>query len=518
MDRAAAPAIPPGIRLTGRRGRNRAGLAGSIAVAAVVSACTGTTQPAPLAKSPSQLATPTATPTVALAPDRWSWRIGHQHGPTIEGYADTTSVAAGTPVTLFVSTRASRFRVSAFRMGWYDGHLGLLTTRSGWLAGRQQARPVVTPRTFTVQARWAPSARLATSGWAPGHYLLRLDADHGRSSYVPLTVRGPGARGAVVLVSPVTTWQAYNRWGCCDLYAGADGNFASRSRVVSFNRPYAAENGAAEFITRELPVIAAAERLRLRLDYLTSIDLATDPNAVRGAAAVVSMGHDEYWSPTMRARVTAARSAGTNLAFFGANAMFRRIRLADHGRLEIDYKIAQEDPLYGVDDAAVTSDWPAPPDPQPESKVVGASYSCFSRTRSDGVVVDAGSRLFAGLGVVRGLRLPGLIGPETDHVVLGAAQPRPADILMHSPFPCPGGTRVPADAVVTSYPGGAAVFDAGTMSWVCALGRTCAVPATSRVVAGVTGNVLRDFAQGPAGARDGGRDNVDRVLHAAPAS
>ena len=41
-----------------------------------------------------------------------------------------------------------------------------------------------------------------------------------------------------------------------------------------------------------------------------------------GASALVSLGHDEYWAPPERANVTAARDAGMNVAFLGANAMF----------------------------------------------------------------------------------------------------------------------------------------------------------------------------------------------------
>jgi hypothetical protein len=58
----------------------------------------------------------------------------------------------------------------------------------------------------------------------------------------------------------------------------------------------------------------------------TSMDLDRDSSLARQARAVVSLGHDEYWSPAMRDTMTAARDAGVNVAFLGANACFRRIR------------------------------------------------------------------------------------------------------------------------------------------------------------------------------------------------
>ena len=78
---------------------------------------------------------------------------------------------------------------------------------------------------------------------------------------------------------------------------------------------------------------------------MTGSDLAADPHLLDGAAALISPGHDEYWTPAERAHVTAARDAGVNLAFLGANAMFRRIRL-DRGRLGDDRGHLLQDQLH----------------------------------------------------------------------------------------------------------------------------------------------------------------------------
>src|SRR5882672_12135601 len=39
----------------------------------------------------------------------------------IEGYASRTSVNGGDPIDLLVSTRAARYTIDVFRMGWYAG-------------------------------------------------------------------------------------------------------------------------------------------------------------------------------------------------------------------------------------------------------------------------------------------------------------------------------------------------------------------------------------------------------------
>jgi N,N-dimethylformamidase beta subunit-like, C-terminal len=119
-------------------------------------------------------------------------------------------------------------------------------------------------------------------------------------------------------------WQAYNTWGGYDLYAGPGSSYSARSLAVSLDRPYDA-NGAAMFLTYERNVVKLAERMGLPLAYLTGMDIAADPHLLDGASALISPGHDEYWSPAERAHVTAARDTGVNLAFLGANALFRRI-------------------------------------------------------------------------------------------------------------------------------------------------------------------------------------------------
>jgi hypothetical protein len=368
-----------------------------------------------------------------------------------------------------------------------------------------------------MTAPWRPSLTVSTAGWSPGDYLLRLEASNRHQAYVPLTVRGASAAGRIVLVNAVTTWQAYNTWGCCDLYHGADGAFATRSRAVTFDRPYAANNGSGEFISRELGVVAEAERLALPLDYVTDVDLDVDPGLLRGARAVVSMGHDEYWSQKMRGRLTVARNAGTNLAFLGANAIFRRIRFASTrlgpDRLEVNYKVAGEDPLLGWENAAVTANWPSPPDARPESALLGDQYGCFPGRAppAPAVIVDPTNWLFAGLHVTDGEKLPSLIGPEIDAVQLAYPTPRPIEILLHSRVHCPLDTPRYADTSYYVARSGAGVFDAGTIDWVCALDVGCGSHIsgpTHTVITQVTENLLKAFASGPAGRKHPAHDNL----------
>jgi len=139
----------------------------------------------------------------------------------------------------------------------------------------------------TGQTDWGPATQVPTDDWPAGAYLLRLDADSGAQRYVPLTARSAGTAGRVVLKSAVATWQAYNTWGGYDLYAGPGDSYDSRSLAVSLDRPYD-RNGADMFLTYERNVVKLAERMGLPLAYVTSMDIAAEPDLLDGELAATA--------------------------------------------------------------------------------------------------------------------------------------------------------------------------------------------------------------------------------------
>ncbi len=508
----------------GKLGRRSFLGAATAGVAATLAACSSEAKPAggPTAKA-RKAATPRRSATVAenARPGDPHWEIrqlGAEH--EIEGYAGKASVLPGESFPLFVSTTSSGYQVTAFRMGWYHGDGARQVWQSGPLRGHQHTDPVLAGPTNTIQTDWDPALDVPTDDWPAGSYLLRLDADSGAQRYVPVTIRSASTAGKVVLKNGVETWQAYNTWGGYDLYKGPDGGYDSRSLVVSLDRPYD-ENGAAMFLTYERNAVKLAEFMGLPLAYVTSMDIAADPHLLDGASALISLGHDEYWSPAERANVTAARDAGVNLAFLGANAMFRRTRLEATGlgsdRLVVCYKTSYaDDPMYGHDDALVTSDWRGPVSPDPESSLIGTLYESYP-AQAAYVVVSPSSWIFKGTGVPDGASFPNLVGIEYDRVNPGYPLQRPIEVLSHSPLVC-NGVASYGDSAYYTHTGGAGVFNAGTMRWVEALfgdqphGIDGATPGFVRQV---TANVLRAFADGPAAATHPAHDNLD-AMHEYP--
>lgn len=385
-------------------------------------------------------------------------RPGHADWPVtkagparaIEGFADKVSVLPGESFGLHVSTTAPRFTVSAYRMGWYGGARARLVWRSEALPGARQAEHTVDSGTRMVRTRWTRTATVETKDWPEGCYLLRLDAQGGEGGqrFVPVTVRSATTAGRTVVVNAVATWQAYNRWGGYGSYDGPSGGYASRSLSVSFDRPYEYDDGAGLFLVYEAPLIALAERLGIPLAYTTTTDVAREKRLLEGAAAVLSLGHDEYWSPEQRAHFTAARDAGTNIAILGANCCFRRIRLeaSELGpdRTLVCYKSSyDQDPGFKRGHPA-TVDFRSAPGADPESSLLGVIYDGYP-VDAPYVVTHPDHWLFEGTGAKAGDRFAHLVGVEYDKVNTGFSTPRPIEILAHSPWCAKAGpaTRTP---------------------------------------------------------------------------
>jgi hypothetical protein len=446
-------------------------------------------------------------------PGTSAWRITDLGAAdAIDGYADQQSVLPGQSFRLYVSTRARSFRVEAFRFGYYQGHDARLVWKSAPVRGRMQTAVRTAPGTHMVTAPWQPSMTISTADWPTGSYLLRLDAAGGPQRYVPVTVRSASTAGKVVILIDNTTWQAYNAWGGYSLYQGPDGRPGDRGYAVSFDRPYDLD-GADKFVFFDQAAIAVAERAGVPLAYETDVDLGTHPGLLNGARAVITLGHDEYYSLAMRDALAAARDAGTNLAFLGANAIYRHIRFADSGRVIICYKDAAIDPLFGKDNADTTQQWRNAPDPRPESALTGVLYEC-NPVSAPYVVYDPSSWIFAGTGAYKGERFDGMVGPEYDRLNPAVPFPRPIQVLAHSPLTCDGVATF-SDSAYYTAPGGAGVFASGTMRWVCAMrGPHCGHgvgQAAERFVDRATQNLLRAFAAGPAGRVHPAHDNIAQL-------
>ena len=434
-----------------------------------------------------------------------NWRVtndGAAHD--IEGYLNVTSAQHGESVDLFATTVAPSFTVEAYRMGWYQGLGARLVWTSPPVPGTVQANATLIPATNSYEARWQKSTTIAIDAqWPVGSYLLKLVASTGQQRWVPLTVRDDASTAAYVIVNAVSSWQAYNRWGGCSLYDCSGGGSGERSKMVSFDRPYdKTTDGSGDFIGNELPLIMRAEERGLDVTYMTSVDLHQRPLLLTQHKAMVSLGHDEYWSKSMYDGAEGARNAGVNLAFLGANAVYRQVRFEPSSvgadRHMVNYR-STADPIRSTDPAQTTVSFRDAPVNRPEARLIGEQYQC-NPVRADLVVSEGSSWIWAGLGLKDGDHLEIVVGSEYDQYIRGQGGPDNVEIVGHSPISCRGKAGF-SDVTYYTAPSGAGVFASGTNYWVSKLNppEFPESPYNPTIVT-ATMNVLVAFGTGPAGA------------------
>ncbi len=442
----------------------------------------------------------------------------------IEGYADRVSAVVGEELTIFVNTTASTWKAEIYRMGYYQGLGGRLITKTRDISGFVQPASIFTPKVNMVHCDWKVSHRfLIGDDWPPGNYLVQLIASSGGRHHIPFTVRDDSSRAAIAIQNSVTTWQAYNHWGGYSLYGGIpiDGksDYESRSRIVSFDRPYANPDagGSGDWIGNEFPFIYFAERHGLDVTYLTNVDVDARPHLLANHRVLVSLGHDEYWSYVMRYGVQDAARNGLNVAFLGANACYRQIRFASSAlgqrREVICYKDVQEDPIHLKKPWLATGgSWATSgPSQVPESQFVGAMYQNFGGS-GDLVIYEPTSFIFKGMKLHRGSTIPKIIGSEFD-----AFEPRicpqNVEILAHSPTK---GVVGESDMTYYTIAKGGGIFDSGTADFVTAMWNgdsalnnhlSFAVTPAAAPLGEMMLNLLRTFANGPAAKTHPSRPN-----------
>ena len=448
-----------------------------------------TTEPAVVdATLPSGVSVPTAPWLIAenALPGTLNWICNHvQPDHALEGFASRVSAVQGEDVALFVNTTTARaVQVQAYRMGYYQGSGGRLVWQSDFVPAAQQPAPVFTPGVGTVSCPWTQTMTITIGkDWPPGCYLLKLVGSGGEEQFVPLTVRDDASMASFVIQNSVTTWQAYNLWGAYSLYFGPTGgggqDFANRARIVSFDRPYPQTwaSGAADFVGNELPLLFHLESLGLDLTYWTDVDLHERPQLLTNHRCLFSLGHDEYWSTPMRQGAASANAAGVNLAFLGANACYRQIRLEPSSigpnRLEVCYKDATEDPMARQDPTLTTVNWDQAPVSDPESTLIGSTYQSVGAV-ADMVVTDASSWFYDGCNLNDGHTFPKAIQGEYDRYVPSLPGPRNLDVLAHSPVPHQSNW---SDITYYTAPGnGGGVLASGSASFVAQLSTTGIIP------------------------------------------
>ena len=238
--------------------------------------------------------------------------------------------------------------------------------------------------------------------WASGFYLVSVTDHDQRVSEAFFVVRSQQQLDAMLVLS-TSTWAAYNHWGGPSFYMGSAHSSLCRPLPKGFLRKddpmihrigqfmdwddetqeelnrqrYSPWCMAAGWANQEILFVQWAESQGLKLAYAISEDLDRDPDLLSGYPLYLSVGHDEYWSSTMRDQVEGFVEAGGNAAFFSGNTAFWQARFEEDRRTLVSYKTnLQADPHYDAQSApGLSTMWSDPLVGRPESEMTGVSFT-----------------------------------------------------------------------------------------------------------------------------------------------
>lgn len=200
--------------------------------------------------------------------------------------------------------------------------------------------------------------------WPSGYYRASFANPGGVTQHAMFVVknRTPRTNGMVFQV-PFDTMQAYNSWGGKSAYDFNSTN-GQKAQRLSLIRP-ANDASNIDHIIGIVQFARWADSQGFALDYLASADL-NDPNVLAPWKTFITVGHDEYWSPTMRAELDRHVDSGRHAAIFSGNTMWwKTLRETDawgrdRGRLLLERQSGSSTPnWYELD---------------PEARSIGATF------------------------------------------------------------------------------------------------------------------------------------------------
>ncbi|MEK7686494.1 MAG: N,N-dimethylformamidase beta subunit family domain-containing protein [Verrucomicrobiota bacterium] len=397
--------------------------------------------------------------------------------PWIEGYCSRTSVRAGEPLEIMVSTNPpSSFVLDLYRLGYYGGKGGRHVEKLGPFRSTTQPDPEVGEERLR-ECQWEPATKIVIpKEWLSGVYLGKLTEEkEGLQSYIIFIVRDDRACDFLFQCSD-TTWAAYNRWP--DFFSLYDDGtpphdwYVGPGVRVGWDRPYGKyrqifdaplSQGSGEFLLWEFPLAFWMEQEGYDVSYISNVDTHADAKGLLRAKAWLSVGHDEYWTIDMFNHVKAAVEAGVQAAFFSGNAVDGLIAFFPN-RNGVPHRALTRLGKFGPYDHELKNFAGRWKQHGPNPAILMGARSTYPYNGGAAwTCVNAKHWLFEGTGMKNGDSIPGLVGWE--HHGLPAAIPG-LEVLAKGPV-FSNGKPQGVEYTATIYPGpkSSLVFNAATIWW-----------------------------------------------------
>jgi hypothetical protein len=445
----------------------------------------------------------------------------------IRAYPRFPSLLPGERLVLHVSTDSPWFRVEFFRQG---RELVRMPMDAPVLDGSDlpEGPPDLdwgwTPYEFNIATDWPGGVYFAMlTEIAPDGTETRPDstttfATSAKAMFV-LRHAGPVPAGTPLYKLSWATFVAYNATGYGSLYSEAVWSRGGPQPgfKVTWRRPgcgtggvvmaasppdhYAPQSDRQTFEHWDAPFVRWLEEEGYATHYCTDWDLHNDPGMCEPYSLLLSVGHDEYWSPSVRDVFRAHLERGGNIAFFTGNTCFWRIHFTDDATAITCAKVlptALEDVQWRRDS------WI---EQEPETSLTCVTYELGGgwwdgkRQTLGFTVQHAGHWLYEGTGLKEGE----VFGDDPDHPLIGY-EVDGAAFVRRNGFAVPTGELgTPRDFVILGVallgegwftarangaatmgirtaPCGGIVFQGATTDWPILAGRNPAVERITRNV------------------------------------
>jgi hypothetical protein len=241
-------------------------------------------------------------------------------------------------------------------MGYYSG-LGSRKLDSLTLAVSPQPASQVDALSYAVTCPWSGIPYSLSQAWVTGVYVVKITLTSssfvGKQSYMTFVLRDDSRTAPLLYQVADNTWQAYNDFGGYSCYS------SPLATAVSFDRPYAEygdvladhqgfghDYGSGQFFTFEYGNIQFIEANGYDVQYVSTFDVDETAGLLLGRSAVISGGHDEYWSRNMFQAYEQARDNEVNLLFLGANQAYWDVQYDAAHRRELLNKLANPMPYF----------------------------------------------------------------------------------------------------------------------------------------------------------------------------